>query len=316
MRVFICEFVTGGGMRRDALPASLAREGLLMRDALARDFSELPGVEAVVTCDGRLPTPPGAECVAVEAEQDCWEIWEALAGAADLACIVAPETDGVLERLWRLCDAAGARVLGPTLPAIQISASKRLTAERLLAHGVPTPAVWSPDSIPAGEAGPFISKPDDGAGCGSTRFWTDRPAPGALGPDHIVQRYEPGAAASLTCLGAGGSVSVLAANDQHVAIQDGVFRFNGLTVGAVPADRDLDALAQRVWRAVPGLDGFFGIDLVLRPEGATVVEINPRVTTAYAGLRGALGLNPAGLLGLVAEAPRSAEALRPVEIAL
>ncbi|MFJ5488564.1 ATP-grasp domain-containing protein [Hansschlegelia beijingensis] len=316
MRVFICEFVTGGGMRRDALPASLAREGLLMRDALARDFSELPGVETVVTYDDRLPPPPGAESLAVEAEQDCWGTWAALAGATDLACIVAPETDGVLERLWRLCDAAGARVLGPDLAAIQISASKRRTAERLLAHGVPTPAVWSPDSLPAGEAGPFVSKPDDGAGCGSTRFWTDRPAPGALPPSHIVQRYQPGAAASLTCLGGGGSVSVLAANEQHVAIRDGVFRFNGLTVGAVPADREVNALAQRVWRAVPGLHGFFGIDLVRGPEGATVIEINPRVTTAYAGLREALGSNPAGLLGLSAEAPLSGEVLRPVEIAL
>ncbi|MFJ5489042.1 GAF domain-containing protein, partial [Hansschlegelia beijingensis] len=39
----------------------------------------------------------------------------------------------------------------------------RASDQPVLAHGVPTPAVWSPDSLPAGEAGPFVSKPDDGA---------------------------------------------------------------------------------------------------------------------------------------------------------
>ena len=47
MRVLVCEFVTGGGMRGELLPASLAREGAMMRDALLRDLAELPGVEAV-----------------------------------------------------------------------------------------------------------------------------------------------------------------------------------------------------------------------------------------------------------------------------
>ena len=316
MRVFICEFVTGGGMRRDALPASLAREGLLMRDALARDVSALPGVEAVATHDDRLPAPPVAESVAVGDGQDCWALWAERAAAADLAWVVAPETGGLLERLWTLCDAAGAQVLGPSLAAIRVAASKRRTAERLRAHGIRTPAAWSPDAIPAGEAGPFVSKPDDGAGCESTRLWRERPAPGVLPADHIVQRYEPGPAASLTCLGAGESSRVLSANRQHVAIEDGAFRFRGLRVGALPVDPELSAIAREIREAVPGLDGFFGVDLVLAAEGPFVIEINPRVTTAYVGLREALGLNPATLLGPLGGASQCAGAVRPIEIAL
>lgn len=303
-------------MRRDALPASLAREGLLMRDALARDVSALPGVEAVATHDDRLPAPPGAESVAVGDGQDCWALWAERAAIADLAWIVAPETGGLLERLWTLCDAAGAQVLGPSLAAIRIAASKRRTAERLRAHGVRTPSVWSPDAVPAGECGPFVSKPDDGAGCESTRLWDRPPAPGAAPADHIVQRYVSGADVSLTCHGAGDSGRVLSANRQHVATEDGVFRLRGLTVGALPVDRELSAVAHDVRQALPGLDGFFGVDLVLAAEGPVVIEINPRVTTAYVGLREALGLNPATLLGPLGGTPRSVEALRPVEISL
>jgi len=39
-----------------------------------------------------------------------------------------------------------------------------------------------------------------------------------------------------------------------------------------------------------------GIDLVRTEQGLVMLEINPRLTTSYAGLRRALGVNPAGLV--------------------
>ena len=54
----------------------------------------------------------------------------------------------------------------------------------------------------------------------------------------------------------------------------------------------LAELAARVHRAVPGLRGFVGIDLVWHPQhGPVVIEVNPRVTCAYVGLSRALGRN-------------------------
>ncbi len=45
-----------------------------------------------------------------------------------------------------------------------------------------------------------------------------------------------------------------------------------------------EALAQRVVAALPGLRGFAGIDLVWHPQrGPVVIEVNPRLTVAYAG---------------------------------
>nr|WP_269902909.1 ATP-grasp domain-containing protein [Xanthobacter dioxanivorans] len=69
--------------------------------------------------------------------------------------------------------------------------------------------------------------------------------------------------------------------------------------------------------AFPGLAGIFGIDILLTPDGPVVVEVNPRLTTAYAGLGPALGRNPAGLLAVFAPAAPEAPAARtPVELAL
>jgi predicted ATP-grasp superfamily ATP-dependent carboligase len=39
-----------------------------------------------------------------------------------------------------------------------------------------------------------------------------------------------------------------------------------------------------------------GVDLVETSDGPVVLEVNPRLTTSYCGLRTARGLNPAALV--------------------
>ena len=52
------------------------------------------------------------------------------------------------------------------------------------------------------------------------------------------------------------------------------------------------ALARRIAAAIPGLRGFVGVDFVLGIDGrATVLEVNPRLTSAYVGLSARLGRN-------------------------
>jgi predicted ATP-grasp superfamily ATP-dependent carboligase len=74
-----------------------------------------------------------------------------------------------------------------------------------------------------------------------------------------------------------------------------------VTVDALGRDdprwRALSALAAQVARAIPGLRGFAGIDLVWHPRrGPVAIEVNPRVTCAYVGLSAALGRNLAAEL--------------------
>jgi predicted ATP-grasp superfamily ATP-dependent carboligase len=39
-----------------------------------------------------------------------------------------------------------------------------------------------------------------------------------------------------------------------------------------------------------------GVDLILADDSVQLVEINPRLTTSYIGLRQVAGMNPAGLI--------------------
>ena len=57
MRLFVCEFVTGGGLRGEALPSDLCREGDAMLQALVKDLLDLarpprqPDVDASLHAD-------------------------------------------------------------------------------------------------------------------------------------------------------------------------------------------------------------------------------------------------------------------------
>jgi predicted ATP-grasp superfamily ATP-dependent carboligase len=56
------------------------------------------------------------------------------------------------------------------------------------------------------------------------------------------------------------------------------------------------AVAAAACRLIPGLKGFVGVDVVLTATEAWVIEVNPRITTAYVGLRLACPFNLAGAL--------------------
>ncbi|RXF74625.1 ATP-grasp domain-containing protein [Hansschlegelia zhihuaiae] len=318
MRVFFCEFVTGGGLRGEDLPPSLAREGAMMRDALARDLADLSDVDLITTHDDRVAAPAGADSHAIGKGCDAWALWAEIAASADVSWLVAPETGGALARLTGLVRSRCPVVVGPDDEAIRIGSSKRLTAERLAGHGIPTPVTWRPDDVPPDATGPFVTKPDDGAGCEAIRITDRRPPPGSLPPGHIVQRFVAGEAASLTVLRAGARTRLLAVNRQRVVVKDGAFAFRGVSVGALgDPDGRLAALADDIVQAIPGLEGLFGVDVVLGPGGPSVIEVNPRLTTAYAGLLASLGRNPATLVPPFATAAATiAMASREVEIAL
>ena len=326
MKVFVCEFITGGGLARDPLPRGLAQEGGMMAQALAADLHELPGIRVVASRDARLPRLPDGETIVAGPGDDLSETYARGLAAADAAWPIAPETDGALESLARATLRAGRRLLGCQPGAIRIAASKRRTAAALARGGVPVvPTFTAFETLPH-RAGPWVVKPDDGAGCEDTEIAPDHDAARSLlaaNPVRMVaQPWIEGQPASLSVLCADGRSMLLAVNLQEVRIAERRVVVERLLVNAV-ADTDgrLATLAQAVVAAIPGLWGYIGIDLVRTRNGPVVLEVNPRLTTSYCGLRAALGLNAAGMVLQLVEpvvGPGWKDPIRscPVEIAL
>jgi predicted ATP-grasp superfamily ATP-dependent carboligase len=173
---------------------------------------------------------------------------------------------------------------------VRLSSDKLLLSRHLIAAGVPTPACNSPltqASFPA------VLKPRDGAGSQATflvrgpkdltRCIAQAAAEGWRG-ELVVQPFVPGTPASVAFLTGPQTAVALTPAAQHLS-DDGRFRYLG---GSVPLAAELCeravSLARRAVGAVPGLRGYVGVDLVLGDEDQ-VIEINPRLTTSYVGLR-------------------------------
>ena len=294
MRIFVCEYVTGGGFAGVPLPSGLLAEGEMMLRALLADLAAIPGVGFRTSRDARLPSVaiPG-EIVAV-GRRPCWAVWGEEIAAAEAVWPIAPETGGILARLADM--AAGKILLGSSPEAVRLCASKTATARHLAARGIATvpslaPGIASPHGV--------IVKPDDGAGAEGVRFFAD-PAAATMArgaPGLIAQPFVPGAPESLSLLCRGGEVVLLACNRQVTECVEGRFHYRGLAVGGAEEKRALyTPLAAAIARAIPGLFGYVGVDLIATGEGPVVLEINPRLTTSYAALGGALGVNPAALV--------------------
>lgn len=296
-------------MSEAPLPGILA-DAECMRQAQLADLAQCLGarpgggeLRVTTLLDARLPldTPAGIETQVVRRGAFQQVLRQELR-RSDAVWLTAPESDDLLATLSQQVLASGCRLLGSDVASVRLCASKLQCSHWLALHGVasvPTlddPRAWGGSALAGGGV---VAKPDDGVGCeGQRRFDTPaeawawgRAQPGAR------MAYQPwvfGVPLSLSLLCARGRARLLSVNRQWVAEQGGELRLRGVTVGAqVDHDGSLARLADGVAQALPGLWGHVGIDLMLGPGGPVVLEVNPRATLSYAGLREALGLNPA-----------------------
>lgn len=283
MRVFVYEHICALGIGREpgSPEYSLFTEGRAMLSAITADFAAVPGVEVVTFPVGVPPDDHSAT-------------FSRLAASADWTLVIAPETGGELERLARLVLAVSGKLLGPSPDAIAIASDKIRLGNLWEEWGVPTPRIFRPDEA---VTFPVVCKPRDG--CGSEETYLVRTAEefAALpsDPDRLVQEYVGVQSASVAFLVGPRQTIPLLPTFQHLS-SDGRFRYRG---GELPIPPDLAARAVTVGRraveAVAGLGGYVGVDVILG-EQDVAIEINPRLTTSYVGLRALADTNLAAAI--------------------
>jgi predicted ATP-grasp superfamily ATP-dependent carboligase len=315
VQILIHEFVTGGGLwqsSEDPASSPLFAEAKAMVAALAADFAALPNTSVQVTRDSRLPAfhPDGCQVNEIGNAEAELALLGYLASQANWTLLIAPETAGVLAQRAGLVEMAGGKLLSPSTPFILLTSNKQATADVLAHLGFPVPrgaiiALGDPamNDIPF----PAVLKPIDGCGSQNVRLISSpEELPIDLAPGRWrLEEFVPGLSASVALLCGPKEYYVLPACAQRLS-SDGRFTYLG---GQLRLPPKLDGRARRLGlaaaRVLPPAIGYVGVDLVLGEasdgSGDRVIEVNPRVTTSYVGLRAASPSNLAAAMLAAAE---------------
>ena len=308
MKVFLAEYVCSGGFCAtpvEQIDDSLRTEGGAMASALCEDLAKVADV--VFPVDVRLrPRLPKCEEHPIHADESLYGQWAKAAAGCDAAIIIAPEKDGILAKAVGMLRAADVDVIAGTGDFLRVASDKLQTARALHAAGVPHPATLMPNDPRSlqrlRQGGQVIVKPRDGCGTEAIRLFDDVDEAMRFAEEtDLIQTFIPGLAASVAMIVEGSEMVVLPAVSQDISLATCAYLGGSGPLGN-DHQRRAASLAQCAIAAMPPhARGFVGLDLVLADEGGEdcVIEINPRLTTSYVGLRKMVSGNLAArLLGL------------------
>ena len=316
--ILIYEYLTGGGLYSEgpagSSVASLLAEGAAMVRALTTDFAQVERCQVHALCDARQRGLNLGHCVRhlIHDEAEELQVLRHWSSRADWTVVIAPETGGALSRRVEVVEKAGGRLLGPSANWVQVASHKTETVARLAAAGVATPrSLRSLSDAIYPDDYPLIIKPIDGAGClGLQRLElpiADHPAAKTPDPWHI-ESWVAGLPVSVSLLCRDQETIVLPAGQQCFSEGAHGNYLGGRMPLSEPWRGRAERLAQEAMRALPGARGFVGVDLILGDDqnGSldVVLELNPRLTTSYVGLRELLDQNLAELMLCLVEGGR------------
>lgn len=297
--VFIYELITGGGLlsvaESPAPSGSLLQEGTAMLAAVVEDFAAIPGTSVTILRDHRIePLSVAAnKQIVVRSAQEEHETFVEAVRSTEATLVIAPEFDGLLLERTQWTEAHEGRLLSPGSNFVELATCKWKTYQHWLAAGVPTIETYFVGDTASWHHLrnlPVVTKPRDGAGSEEVVCWKmGKQVKAEVEPDEkiLIQPKVCGAPVSCAVLGSGGDIVPLPAGYQRLSKG---FKYHG---GSLPLPEPLLERAHRLTgqaiRSFPPFNGYVGLDMILGPcpDGTedVAVEVNPRLTSSYVGLR-------------------------------
>ncbi|GAI71357.1 unnamed protein product, partial [marine sediment metagenome] len=238
--------------------------------------------------------------------------------------IIAPEFSNILYNLTKIAKDNKKIVLSVDLEGIWLGTSKLKTYNFFLENKVNTPQTYA---IPFKKkfdlefvlqkfnklGCPVIIKPEDGVGSESIfyfenkaqiiHFFEDSNEKLDQSRNYILQEYIDGKDLSVSIINGVSSKKPDAMNQIILSINAQIIKFkdsvnDSIYLGGFTPVVDYKVLKDRLEKILKSMDlssfrGYFGIDFIEKADNSIYfIEINPRLTTSYIGIRNILGYNP------------------------
>jgi len=307
LKIGIFEYVAGGGIK-EVIPNNMLCEGYSMLKSSIEDFQSV-GYEVTTLLDSRLTKLKDhmkAEKIEIVAPQDnTSDVLRKMLKTVDLSLIIAPETGGILSNLVQIAS-SNTTSLNSTPESIDLVSNKAKLAETLSRKGFPIPETYcfgDADGIEEIErvfktfSTPFIVKPLDGAGCAKVFLVNEtsqlRKAQNLIIGDNpkervVIQEFVEGIPVSVSLILNGINAFPISLNLQKVSLNappESSCYYGGTTPFRHTDESKALNLAKSAVEQFTGLRGYIGVDMVMTSRGPLILEINPRLTVSYIGLK-------------------------------
>jgi len=327
-KLFIFEFVSGGGYNQLDIPSSLFCEGYAMLRTIVEDFKKL-GFQITTLLDKRISHLSRYlktdKVKFVKPKDDYLKIYTKCVKKSACCFIIAPEFSKHLYNLTQIVKDLKKTILSIGLNGVWLGTSKLETYKYFIANKVNTPITYK-IPLKVGKidvdfilqkfdqlGGSIIIKPEDGTGSEliyhfSTKdqilqlFEKPKEKFDATRP-YIVQEYIDGDDLSISIINRTNLENidtmdqiVLSLNAQNLQNIDS--NKDSLYLGGFTPVENYDVLRNKLEKILKSMDltsfqGYFGIDFIKKADNSIYfIEINPRLTTSYIGIRNILDYNP------------------------
>jgi len=327
-KLFIFEFVSGGGYNKLDIPSSLFCEGFAMLRTIAEDFKKL-GFHTTTLLDKRishLSRYLKTDMVKlVKPKDDYLKIYTNCVKKSNFCFIIAPEFSKHLYNLTQIAKNFKKKILSIDLNGVWLGTSKLETYKYFIANKVNTPKSYKVP-LKGGEmdvdfilqkfdqlGSSIIMKPEDGAGSELIFHFTTKnqilqlfersKAKFDIARSYIVQEYIDGDDLSISIINRTNPEKtdameqiILSLNAQNV--QNLGPNKDSLYLGGFTPVENYKGLRNKFEKILKSMDltsfqGYFGIDFIKKADNSIYfIEINPRLTTSYIGIRNILDFNP------------------------
>ena len=295
--IFICEYVTGGGYINKKISKKLFIQARSIVKSLLNDFNKIPNLKIIYTWDYRfkkLKKLKNVECFYIK--KTPLKKWSILIKKVDYFFPIAPETEGKLIELIKL-NRFKKKMLSNKINAIKKTSSKYKTYKFFQKNSIPTLQTFDKKRINFKISKKWVVKPDDGAGSEKNYIFSNKKYLLnflTLNKNFVTQPLIKGVSYSANILSLKNKALILNFNKQKIFYNKKKIIFKGTEfIKKVPYEDKIKKNINIIFKKLPGLNSFYGIDFIIFKKKIFFIDINPRITTSYQNISKNLKINVA-----------------------
>ena len=288
-KVLIYEYFTGGGIINEELcSSSLLSEAKIIVNSVVNEYCKSQEYQVYYFLDSRLKLDNLGKSIEVKSSEQLYDI--KLLRTFDLILPILPEQNMELYSYCEFLAEQNIETLISSPETIKVLSDKYVFSSFCLKHNIPCIPSYLSSQINAIPHDTIIEKDRDGFGCSHVKKISKKDS--IKRKKMIYQPYIKGNHFSLCVYYEKKSFKILTLNEQDIVLDNNKIKLRSLKVNVKNSHYlELYSILRNIYKSLPGLYAYVGVDLIMTRDKILVVEVNPRLTTSFTGISSTLGIN-------------------------